>query len=107
MGDTAGTMACCSGGKALSLLETVPGSLSFNFFIFKKVYAGFKGAGSVKKPTSPASPHQPLSPVSFSAPLTGWAGRPGAQAQCRVPRSGVTGPAAHGARQAARERHTG
>ena len=26
MGDTAGTMACCSGGKALSLLETVPGA---------------------------------------------------------------------------------
>lgn len=40
-------------------------SLSLNFFIFKKVCAGFKGTGSVEKPTSPASPHQPLSPYLF------------------------------------------
>ena len=80
-------------------------SLSLNFFILKKVCAGFKGAGSVEKPTSPASPHQPHPPYLFqrhwlraklrtpspggsrSSPSasSGWRPRPGFNPPTRYP----------------------
>lgn len=79
-------------------------SLSLNFFIFKKVCAGFRGTGSVEKPTSPASPHQPLPPYLFqrrwlraklrtpsprgsrsSSASGGWSPRPGFNPPTRYP----------------------
>ena len=79
-------------------------SLSLNFFILKKVCAGFKGAGSVEKPTSPASPHQPLSPrIFFSA--AGWGPSWGHQAQ-GVPAL-LLAPAAGGGRGQASTRLQG